>query len=129
MGNVNVSQHSKWRIVSPENSLLDLHEGPCSRESEVPNAVVCWSHHGQKNTDGIWSPMLPRTIDSSTGSNKVVDPFDRNKMVGFFGDNRSTDSEKYGKKKIGKKKQQHKEAIRNLYVSDEIISSLGASSC
>ena len=57
MGNSNVAQHSKWRIVSPDNSLLDLHEGHSSRSSEeVPNALVCWEGQMQRSTTGVWAP-------------------------------------------------------------------------
>ena len=124
MGNSNVSQHSKWRVVSPENSLLDLHQGKCSRSSEVPNALVCWNNQMQRNTNGIWAPMSQLTTNSSGRRNREADPFDRSKMVGFFGDSGSTASEKAGNNKMGKKKQQNIEVKRNLYVSDEIISSL-----
>ena len=123
MGNSNVSQHSKWRVVSPENSLLDLYQVQCSKSSEVPNALVCWNNQMQRNTNGIWAPMSQLTTNSSGRRNREVDPYDRNKMVGFFGDSGSTASEKDDKRKMGKKKQQHIEVKRNLYVSDEIISS------
>ena len=123
MGNSNVSQHSKWRTVSPENSLLDLHEGHSSRSSDVPNALVCWDQQMQRNTSGIWSPVSSRSKDSPGIRNKDTNPFDRNKMVGFFGGSGSIDNEKNRKKKVGEKKQEHTELKRNLYVSDEIIPS------
>ena len=129
MGNSNISQHSKWRTVSPENSLLDLHEGHFSRPSEVPNALVCWDREMQRNTNGIWSPMSSGSRQSPAIRNKNSDPFDRNKMVGFFGDRGLTDKRKNGKKRIGKRVQEHTELKANLYVSDEIISSPTVGKC
>ena len=122
MGNSNVVQHSKWRIVSPDNSLLDLHEGHSSRSpDEVPNALVCWEGQMQRSTTGVWARHPAQPQDSHTRIKD--DPWDKLKAVGFVGDPSDANYGKKLKNKTKKKSQENVDKERKyLFVSDEIIS-------
>ncbi len=101
MGNSNVSQHSRWRVVSADNSLVDLNEGQARRSSDVPNALICWENKTRRSMTGVWVPKPVHSAQPGslpTGCGTISDFGDRKKLVGFHGDE-TTDSKKDAKRK------------------------------
>ena len=120
MGNSSAPQHSRWRMVCPDSSLLDFHEGQSSRSSEVPNALVCWeTNRTKRSPEGTWAPKALTTMNVGPILTEP-DQMEKFQSVGFYGD--KTDYQKEVKKKERNQKNKNVKPMKNLHVNDDFVS-------